>query len=258
MYVTRTQLGLPPSLAGRPYTSTPFAITIHWEGVPPTRDTDRDGDVDAADDVALWQAVYRFHKSKWGDFAYNFGVGPAGTVMEGRGPHRTNGAQQSGSPGNSTTITVCILMGTGQSTTDESVNGVRKLRDHLMLRGLVGDDVVPHSHWTATACPGPENTARIARGDFSQPFTEDDMPLTAQDIDAIAKRVTQYLVSPDPAINPGVTVADNIETALADVQTKVTDLAAKLDETNDRIATLPVIPVPGNGDISGTYTVTKQ
>jgi hypothetical protein len=149
---TRAQLGFPPTAAAA--MATARGVKIHYEGSPVP--TSLLGDHTQC--VSLWQTIRRVHLADpvqhWVDIAYNLGVCPHGTVLEGRGAGRRSGANGSETL-NTGHYAVCALLGdTGlTSPTDAMLHGLRDAIEHLQGHGA-GTEVLGHRDGYATSCPG--------------------------------------------------------------------------------------------------------
>jgi hypothetical protein len=112
----------------------------------------------------------------YSDIAYNFLVAPNGTVFEGRGWGHQSGAQ---GPGNPSSIAFCYLGGPTTPLT------VAARESFAWLNARVPGAVHPHSHWLATACPGPYVKAFIDAGIPPPTGTGDDDVLSRDESTAL-------------------------------------------------------------------------
>lgn len=140
MIVGRDQWGAaPPSgpLNGWP-NGQPSSWTLHYEAV--------DVDPNLPDYTDRVQAIQRYHQSHgYYDIAYNFVVAPNGTVFEGRGWDLRSAAQAAGNP---VSLAICYIGGPSTPLTDPAANSINWL---IAQRPM---EVLPHSYWLATGCPG--------------------------------------------------------------------------------------------------------
>jgi hypothetical protein len=202
-----------------------------------------DGDDDYnyhEDEHALVRQIQNYHMDTkgWQDIAYSFMVGQSGRVYMGRGWGVAGGHTEGW---NSRSHAVCWM---GNSDihvpTQMSLDAIEAVHAEYLTK-YPRSPKRSHREVHSTGCPGGRLYAYVNTHPYP---SEDNVPLTTNEIDAIAKRVVEYLVNPDPTVNPGVVVADNIEAAIADIQTKVTGLGS-----------VGGTLVP---DISGTYEVKKK
>ena len=139
--MTRAQLGLlpPRSISTR---IKPTHLTAHWTGPSPNLRSE-------AQAASIWRGFQRYHLSKgWADIAYNWGITPGGTILEGRGYNRRSAANGTNT-GNSNSYAACYLGGEGDPLTDAAKHA---FRDIAARAGVPLDRV--HNQWKSTACPG--------------------------------------------------------------------------------------------------------
>lgn len=226
--VTRAQLGWPASAA--PLQATAQGTKVHYEGSPVS--TRLLTDHDAC--IAEWKAIRASHLANvvedYSDIAYNYGACPHGFLLEGRGLGRRTGAN-----GNQTLniahYAVCGLVGDSGLTepTDAMLSAIRDGIDLLRQHGA-GDEIRGHRDGYATTCPGAPLYAWVQQG-APRPTdaTEDDMPLTDDEITRIAKaaaKEVRWLLVDDPF-------------KIGDAQTT---LGGLWWETASRVAKLPTQP----------------
>ncbi|MFJ1706877.1 N-acetylmuramoyl-L-alanine amidase [Kitasatospora sp. NPDC088346] len=140
-------------------------VKIHYEGsaVPGALAADHGRCAGHVRDI---QASHMANASEgWIDIAYSFVVCPHGSVFEGRGLGRKNGAN-----GNSALNTghyaVCAMVGTSgiTSPTDAMLDGLVDAIEYCQASGGAGGEVRGHRDGYATDCPGDDLYGWIQRG----------------------------------------------------------------------------------------------
>lgn len=98
----------------------------------------------------------------WLDIAYTSIVCRHGTVYDCRGGGKRTAANGT-DHGNDVAYAVCVLMGVGDTLTDEALEGVAWSVALLRFLGGAGQGINLHSDWRPTQCPGPEIAASLPR-----------------------------------------------------------------------------------------------
>jgi hypothetical protein len=185
-FITADEWGANPSKDAtedsHPIGST-LGVTLHWEGphmgtFPHTA---------CAEKV---RGIERYHEygHGWGDVAYNLLVCPHGYIYEGRGAgvrSAANGDTQS----NEDWYAVCYLGGEGDGFTTDGKAGMLEAVTYLRTEGNAGPAVNGHRDHKATACPGDEIYRWLNTTNFDTAPQGDDMALSDNDIDRIARAV---------------------------------------------------------------------
>lgn len=120
----------------------------------------------------------------WADIGYNYAVDGQGRVWDLTGLNR--GAHAGTAAGNRTSVGVLLIVGNKETPPPEMLTAFRDLRAWIITKLPGATRVRPHSSWVGTECPGDKLRALIANGTLTQ---EDDMPLSDDDIQRIAKAV---------------------------------------------------------------------
>lgn len=146
----------------------PRGITLHWAGT-------HMGVYRPGQYPGVVRGIERFHEVTrgWKDIAYNWLVDPHGGIYEGRGEFKRSAANGTNT-GNSAHEAICYLGGEGDPVTDLAIDATANLIFWRRRRG-VGDELVPHSHWKATQCPGD-----VWRGILSGNFVETPPTVSAK------------------------------------------------------------------------------
>jgi hypothetical protein len=167
-------------------------LTIHYTGSPSVNL--------AKQDVAAYiKRTERSHKARPNDnlstIGYNFIIDEYGRVWEGRGFTYRNGAN--GTDSNSTSVSVCILVGVKDNKlTPEVIDAVRWLRAHASKK--VGRELIVKGHrdHKATSCPGEDVYRLVRNGTFVKPPSG-----------ALTPNIPVEPVAPAPAPAPAPTPA---------------------------------------------------
>lgn len=126
-------------------------FTIHWMGGKPWTDT-----------VRLVQSLQRdAMREGYSDIEYNWLVATDGTIVEGRGWDVRSGANYS-PYANAHHIAVCYLAGPGIDLTVRAQQSIAAVIAEGQRRHPSATEVVPHSHWRQTECPGDQLRTWIA------------------------------------------------------------------------------------------------
>lgn len=140
----------------------------------------------------------------WSDIGYSFVVCTHGWVYEGRGLTRRNSANGNTAL-NEQDYAVLLLVGSSGHTKPavEQLEGARDAIEYCRSEGPAGSWVGGHRDGYATECPGDAVYAWIQRGAPRPDTKEDDVALTDEDLDKIARRVWGHMadnvLSDDPA-----------------------------------------------------------
>ena len=153
-------------------------LAVHYSGM----DADEVGDHARCSDRV--RGIQRFHQGTrgWADIAYSFLVCKHGAIFEGRGAYRRSAANGTDA-GNDRFLAVCFLGDDSAGRDDVTDAGRRALRVlWAAVRGWhpTAVEVVPHSQFKPTMCPGDELRAWIQAG---MPSVDDH-----QEVDAVEQR----------------------------------------------------------------------
>lgn len=169
-YVTREQLGWPPSAA--PNQAVPVeGFKIHYEGthVP---------DVAHSKCAGRWTAIRNSHLANtaegYSDVAYNWAVCNHGTIYEGRGWGKQTGAN--GSQTLNRPVNAILWMGGSSGVTVPSaaaVASIKELIQYLRLKGA-GKLIAGHRDGFSTSCPGDAMYSLVKSGRL-EPDKDEDM-----------------------------------------------------------------------------------
>jgi hypothetical protein len=167
-------------------------FVVHYHGGPPAHDR-------GAEMAREIEAIHL--DNGWAGVGYGHMVGQDGVVFEGRG-WRLVGAHCPGH--NRSGFSAYVAIGGNQQPTRYALASVRALYDEACR--LAGRTLVMtwHGAHYATACPGPNLIAWVQAGMPVRPraeSVEDDMPLSDDDVDRIARR-TADLITGIGARNP--------------------------------------------------------
>lgn len=128
-------------------------LTLHWEG-----SANGLGDYspdDAFQIVRDIQIAHQHHPTEdYSDIAYSFLISRHGQIFEGRGWDMRPGSNGT-SEANQASLGVCYLGGPPDELTAAAIGAYAWLYDQHRARGG-RSAVYTHSHWVATACPGPD------------------------------------------------------------------------------------------------------
>ncbi|WP_239134634.1 N-acetylmuramoyl-L-alanine amidase [Streptomyces sp. SID12488] len=229
--VTRAQLGWPASAA--PLQATTKGVKVHYEGTAvSTRLL-----TDHAACIAEWKAIRASHLANttenYSDIAYNYGACPHGYLLEGRGLGRRTGAN-----GNQTLnkahYAIVGLVG-DEGLTEPTGPMLGAIRDgiELLREDGAGDEIEGHRDGYATACPGGPLYAWVQKG-APRPIKEDDVALTADDINKVAIATVNHLLGGGGALeNSDV---DRIVKAIGARPATLTDAQVQALATNPALA----------------------
>lgn len=169
-YVTRAQLGWPPSAAPDQVTNV-TGFKIHYEGthVP---------DVAHSKCAGRWTAIRNSHLANmaegYSDVAYNWAVCNHGTIYEGRGWGKQTGAN--GSQTLNRPVNAILWMGGSSGVTVPSaaaVASIKELIQYLRLKGA-GKLIAGHRDGFSTSCPGDAMYSLVKSGKL-EPDKDEDM-----------------------------------------------------------------------------------
>lgn len=130
----------------------------------------------------------------WTDIAYAAAADQAGNLFDCRGA-RWRSAANGDRAVNGSHGAITWLGGVGDEPTAAAVAAIRWWREHEWLPLFPhATAVVGHRDLHSTACPGDPMYGLILAGAFTRTLspTEDDMPLTNDEIDAVARRVWSW------------------------------------------------------------------
>jgi len=180
-----------------------ISLVAHWEGT----DVGPPGSIEWDHAICghLVSEIQRFHmdSNRWADIGYSWIVCPHGTVYTGRGWSHLPAAQLNANAGRPA---VCYLGGPPEVPITragrEAFVALHREATVAYGRRL---PFVCHGDVVATQCPGPDIRAFIESADWtkSYPTEETEMPLTPDEVEAVARRAAQYVNGPtDPALIP--------------------------------------------------------
>lgn len=169
---SRSSMGWPTTPAAIAYTDT--GLVIHYNGNSSWKLASKDcRDSDGCKGYWDWCRWYHMTDNGWQDVGYSYFVCPHGNTYVGRGYNRVQAAQPGG---NMTWTSVTTGLGAGERPTKAQINGIRRLRQALMQRGMKAA-VSWHGRFIATSCPGTVLIDMIKNGEFSRaPETEEEEP----------------------------------------------------------------------------------
>ena len=156
-YLLRDQWGAAPPTKTLPVSMTLKGVCLHWMGFHIEGDTAR-----------LVRSIQRNHMSPpkgWWDVAYNELISQTGVVVEGRGLGVRSGAQ-GGTRNNKAYVAIGLLIGPGQSPTDEMIEAVRERISVVRYFQPHATEIVGHKDLKPTTCPGPDVDRMIRAGVF--------------------------------------------------------------------------------------------
>ncbi|MFJ1706816.1 LysM peptidoglycan-binding domain-containing protein [Kitasatospora sp. NPDC088346] len=163
--VSRAEWGAAAPTGSYAGISSTRGVKIHYEGSP-VPDTLLGDHGRCAGHVRAIQASHMANASEgWIDIAYSFVVCPHGSVFEGRGLGRKNGANGN-SALNAGHYAVCAMVGTSgiTSPTDAMLDGLVDAIEYCQASGGAGSEVRGHRDGYATDCPGDDLYGWIQRG----------------------------------------------------------------------------------------------
>lgn len=153
----------------------------------------------------------RFHTAKppagrgWNDIAYQAAIDTQGRVFDCRGVEHMSAANGNQAV-NASHGAVLFLLGKGDPPTATMLDAFAAWRRDVWLRAWPDAvRVVGHRDLSDTDCPGPDVYQLVRSGRLAAP-PEDDMPLSADDVERVARR-TADLITGIGATHP-VLVAD--------------------------------------------------
>jgi hypothetical protein len=196
--VTRSQWGAQPSKGSLTYIDSTRGVKVHYEGshVPlALANANQHGKCD--DRMRTIQASHLNHPTEnYADIAYNYVVCPHGYVYEGRGYHKKTGANGTAAL-NLKDYAVCAMLGNSGlvKPPDAQLNGIVDAIELLRSKGKAGGWVGGHRDGHATACPGDPLYAWVQKGAPRPTIKEDDMALTADDINKVAIATVNHLLA---------------------------------------------------------------
>ncbi|NEA61372.1 N-acetylmuramoyl-L-alanine amidase [Streptomyces sp. SID12488] len=187
--------------------------------------------------IAEWKAIRASHLANttenYSDIAYNYGACPHGYLLEGRGLGRRTGAN-----GNQTLnkahYAIVGLVG-DEGLTEPTGPMLGAIRDgiELLREDGAGDEIEGHRDGYATACPGGPLYAWVQKG-APRPIKEDDVALTADDINKVAIATVNHLLGGGGALeNSDV---DRIVKAIGARPATLTDAQVQALATNPALA----------------------
>lgn len=207
IYTSRAQWGARPPKSVKTIASSE-GIFVHYT-VTPT----------GPDEASIVRGVQNFHMDtrNWQDISYSWLVGQSGTIYEGRGWGIAGGHTEGW---NSRSHAVCWI-GNEEQPTDAALAAINDVCAEHARR--YGGWVKAHRDVNSTSCPGDKLAAWVNAG---RPTTQepDDMPLTPDDVEAVAKRVTAYLANPQT--NPGTIIDSGARNAIGAIHVGVNDPTA--------------------------------
>jgi len=156
-YFTRSHWGADVPVKTLPASKHLKGVCLHWMGF-----TIHD------DPLVVVKSIQRNHMGpphNWWDIAYNELISQQGEVIEGRGLTARCGAN-----GNTTLnksyLALGLLIGPGQTPTEEMVTAVRERIAVVRSFQPQADKIVGHKDLKPTTCPGPEVTRMLRAGMF--------------------------------------------------------------------------------------------
>ena len=152
--ISRAEWGAVAPKGARNKLGSVMGVAVHWEAAAPPKNHDQ-----CAGAVKQIQEFHMGPSRKWSDIAYNYLACDHGFLFEGRG--KGIGSAANGTDfGNQHFYAVCWLGGPGHEPADAALGAIADARRMLSPDG----QVFPHSHFFATACPGPKLAAWVKGG----------------------------------------------------------------------------------------------
>lgn len=213
---------------------TPKGVAVHWGG-PPQRIVHHE---ECFRTVRGWQA-YHMDVHSWSDLAYSAVVGPHGYVFAGRGAGVRTAANGT-DVGNQNYYAVCGIIGQDETPTGDMLDGYGWAVRHLRQAGA-GGEVVPHSWFKPTACPGDPLRGSILEIDRRASQTTSTAPsegdwfdmATQKDLEAaVGKQLEWWLTG--RSTGGGLSVVDRLQ--LVNRQAAGILTALESDTLADRLA----------------------
>lgn len=165
----------------RPFTLD--KLVLHWGGY-----TDPDGPDNVpteAEEAAILRGWQRYHidSKGWTDIAYNYAMGNTGLVYRLRGMNRSGATsgdlEPDGIRENYEALSLVWIGGSGHDVSDAAFAAMgRAIRDLIAEHGDL--PVTVHSDHKATACPGDEWRAWVARRGWETESTTPTQPPTEE------------------------------------------------------------------------------
>lgn len=137
----------------------------------------------------FWRMIQAFHMDDrgWSDIAYNTGSCPHGFVLAGRGKYVRSAANGT-NEGNNTAYANMLLVGESEEPTQDMYKAARE-----SARLLGAPQLVPHSFWKGTGCPGDPTRGWILAGAPIEEDLPEEEEVTQQDKEDIANLVISKL-----------------------------------------------------------------
>ena len=144
---------------------TRSSVTVHW---PAMNDCMSKGDtVGHQFCLDLTKQIEAEHLAEvdqgYCAIAYNLLVCVHGVVIEGRTAYKRSGANGTTSA-NETSGSVNVLVGMNETPSMKMLHATRAAAWMLTVNAVPSRALLPHSHWVATQCPGPDLTEWIKVG----------------------------------------------------------------------------------------------
>jgi hypothetical protein len=176
------------------YSGSRRGVKLHYLGTPYS-----DRAHDRCDDYVRQIQAQHMDGNGWSDIGYSFAVCTHGYVYEGRGLRRRNSANGNATLNNQD-YAVLLMVGSSGLTkpTDAQLDGARDAVDYCRKEGPAGTWLGGHRDGYATSCPGDPIYA-WAKAGAPRPSTqqEEDMALTADDVEKVADKVVEKLFKAD-------------------------------------------------------------
>jgi hypothetical protein len=187
--VNRSAWGARAPRSAAAYLSSTRGVKVHYTGSPENVAMGEPDGHHLCDDRVRGIQNGHMDGNGWNDIGYSAVVCCHGYVYIGRGPHALPAANGEGL--NSGHYAVCALVGNKGLTkpTPAMLHGIRDAIDWLRKEGGAGHEIKGHRDGYATDCPGAPLYAWVRAGAPRPNEEEDDMALSADDIQKIAEAV---------------------------------------------------------------------
>lgn len=134
-------------------------VALHYNGGP----TGLRASASHSKCVSYWRGVASYHRSKWADIGYAWGVCPHGYTFEGRGFDQIQAAQPGG---NATYQSITLMIGGNERPGAKHIAAVKETIAWLRSRG-VANRIRGHRDFNSTSCPGNIIYSMMRQGAFN-------------------------------------------------------------------------------------------
>lgn len=184
----------------RPATLAPFVgselrgVAVHWTGSEaPVRASSLAASIRHLEQTRVFHVSPEPVGRGWSDIAYNYCTDQDGRLFELRGAsHRSaaNGDQ----PVNRSHGAFLFLIGRGEAPSEAALAAFGTWRRTIWLNQWpTATSVVGHRDLHATECPGDTLHSIIRAGSYGSAHQEDDVPLSDDDVERVARRTAELI-----------------------------------------------------------------